>query len=187
MAHHFTASYSYEIPFERLAAGKYPRLTRGWVIAGVTTFATGFPVWIRENDDRSLLGTRFTGPTSQGIDVPDLHPGPLSITDPRLYDPVADTNPYFNRSLFSQEPLGQLGTSNRQFFHGPGLNNWDLAVHKNITLTESKMLQFRFEYFNTFNHAQFNSPTGNFLSGTFGLVTSARPARIGQVAVKFIF
>jgi hypothetical protein len=105
MAHHFIASYSYEIPFDRLAAGKYPRLTRGWVNTGVTRSATGLPVWIRENDDRSLLGTRFTGPTSQGIDEPDFTPGPLNIADPRLYDPVTDTNPYFNRSLFSQKPL----------------------------------------------------------------------------------
>ena len=83
--------------------------------------------------------------------------------------------------------MGQLGTSNRQFFHGPGLNNWDLALHKNIQLTESKTLQLRGEFFNAFNHAQFVNPTGNFLSGTFGVVTGARSPRIGQVALKFLF
>ncbi len=41
MAHNFIASYSYEIPFERLVAGRVPRLSRGWVITGVTRFATG--------------------------------------------------------------------------------------------------------------------------------------------------
>jgi hypothetical protein len=181
MAHNFVASYSYEMPFDRLAKGKYPRLTGGWLITGVTTFATGLPVWIRENDDRSLLGTRFTGPTGQGIDVPDFHPGPLNITDPRT------GQEYFNTSLFTREPLGQLGTANRQFFHGPGLNQWNLAILKNLRLTESKTLQFRGELFNAFNHAQFINPTGNILSGAFGIVTSARDARIGQLGIKFNF
>src|SRR5207245_2525597 len=68
MTHNFVASYSYELPFDKLAAGSYPRLTRGWILTGVTRFTTGLPIRIRENDDRSLLGTRFTGPTGQGID-----------------------------------------------------------------------------------------------------------------------
>jgi hypothetical protein len=133
------------------------------------------------------LGTRFTGPTSQGIDEPDFTPGPLNITDPRKYDPATGANPYFNESLFAQEPLGRLGTSSREFFHGPGLNSWDLAVHKDIRLTEGKTLQLRGEFFNAFNHAQFGSPTGNILSGAFGVVTSARLPRIGQVAAKILF
>jgi hypothetical protein len=172
------------MPCDKLAKGKYSRLTGGWLISGITTFTTGLPVWIRENDDRSLLGTRFTGPTGQGIDVPDFHPGPLNISDPRT------GQEYFNTSLFTKEPLGQLGTSNQRFFHGPGLNNWNIAILKNLRLTESKTLQFRAELFNAFNHAQFlspTSPTGNILSGAFGIVTSARDARIGQLGIKFNF
>jgi hypothetical protein len=186
MTHNFVASYSYELPFDKLAANR-PRLTRGWIITGVTRFTTGLPIRIRENDDRSLLGTRFTGPTGQGIDEPDFTPGPLHITDARLYNPATGANPYFNTALFSQEPLGKLGTSGREFFHGPGLNSWDLSLHKDIRLTESKTLQLRGEFFNVFNHAQFQNPEGNFLSDAFGVVTSARSARIGQVAAKFLF
>jgi hypothetical protein len=47
--------------------------------------------------------------------------------------------------------------------------------------------EFRCEFFNAFNHAQFLNPSGNINSSTFGLVTSANPARIGQVAGKFSF
>ena len=187
MAHNFVASYSYELPFDKFLATNRPRLSRGWVITGVTRFTTGIPVRIRENDDRSLLGTRFTGPTGQGIDEPNFTPGPLNITDPRKYDPNTGANPYFNKALFAKEPLGQLGTSSREFFHGPGLNNWDLSLQKDIRLTESKTLQLRGEFFNAFNHAQFGNPTGNILSGAFGVVTSARSQRIGQVALKVLF
>jgi len=83
--------------------------------------------------------------------------------------------------------LGQLGTANRQFFHGPGLNQWNIAILKNLLLTESKTLQFRVEFFNAFNHAQFTNPTGNILNGAFGIVTSARDPRIGQLGIKFNF
>jgi len=181
MAHNFVASYSYELPFDKLGAANHPRLTRGWVVTGVTRFTTGTPVRIRENDDRSLLGTRFTGPTGQGLDEPNFTPGPLKITDPRT------GQLYFDKSLFSKEPLGQLGTSGREFFHGPGLNGWDLSLHKDIRLTESKTLQLRGELFNAFNHTQFGNPVGNIRSGAFGFVTSASAPRIGQVAVKILF
>lgn len=62
-----------------------------------------------------------------------------------------------------------------------------MALLKDLRLTESKALQFRGEFFNAFNHAQFNAPNGNFLNSAFGLVTSANAPRIGQVALKFLF
>jgi hypothetical protein len=49
-------------------------------------------------------------------------------------------------------------------------------------------LEFRAEFFNIFNHAQFSNPTGNFSSGNFGKVTGVRDfPRIGQLALKFTF
>jgi len=58
-------------------------------------------------------------------------------------------------------------------------------------LTESKSLEFRFEAFNTFNHAQFFGPTsvdGNINdSTTFGHVVSADAPRVAQVALKLHF
>ena len=105
----------------------------------------------------------------------------------RWVDTRTGTNPYFNQSLFTKELLGQLGTSSREFFHGPGLNNWDLSLQKDIRLTEGKTLQLRGEFFDVFNHAQFGNPTGNILSRAFGVVTSVRSQRIGQVAAKILF
>jgi hypothetical protein len=122
-----------------------------------------------------------------GVDEPMHIPGPLNITDPRKGNPATGTEPYFNASLFRRELVGQLGNSNRRFFHGPGLNNWDMGLIKEVRLTESKNLQFRAEFFNIFNHAQFNSPSGNILNAYFGFVTSARAPRIGQVGIKFEF
>jgi hypothetical protein len=49
------------------------------------------------------------------------------------------------------------------------------------------IVQFRAEFFNVFNHAQFIEPTGNINSSSFGMVTKARDPRIGQLALKFLF
>ena len=81
-----------------------------------------------------------TGPC---LDAPNFVPGPLQITNPRKQNLASGQNPYFNTSLFSVENLGELGTSNRRFFHGPGINNFDMALVKNLRLTESKTLELQ--------------------------------------------
>ena len=83
--------------------------------------------------------------------------------------------------------LGQIGNSAKPVFHGPGLDNWDLALLKDIRLTESKQLQLRFEAFNIFNHTQFENPAGSIDSGFFGQVTAACDTRIMQLGAKFTF
>jgi hypothetical protein len=73
---------------------------------------------------------------------------------------------------------------------GPGVGNFDIALHKTNRITESKTLELRLETFNTFNHAQFCGATamdGNIDSPTFGHVPKAAPPRIMQVAAKFQF
>ena len=180
VTHNFVTSYSYDLPFDRLFR-RNNQLTSGWVLSGITRFSTGFPVTIRENDDRSLIGNTSVGPTGSA-DEPNVTPGHI----------LAETNPrhggtYFNTSLFSLENLGQFGNAKRRFFSGPGLNNWDMALAKEAHINERMYFDFRFEFFNVFNHAQFQTPSGLINSGSFGVVTSANDPRIGQVAAKFHF
>jgi hypothetical protein len=102
---------------------------------------------------------------------------------------VRDTpnHTYFNKSAFTQEDLGGQGTAAPRFFHAPGQANFDLAVQKIATIRESISVQFRAEFFNAFNHANFMAPTGSFTSGNFGRVTAANPGRIGQMSLKFLW
>ncbi|MGD0128728.1 MAG: carboxypeptidase regulatory-like domain-containing protein [Terriglobia bacterium] len=185
--HNFVVSYSYRVPFDKLPGPK--RLTNDWLLNGITRFATGFPVYILETDDRSMLGTSGTG-QGNDIDEPNRALGSLDFQNPR------SGQPYFNTALFTPEPKPQivptvvepqLGNSSRRFFGGPGWNNFDLSLTKDVKLTEAKSLQFRAEFFNAWNHAQFGSPTGNINNSTFGYVTNANPPRIGQVSMKFFF
>lgn len=179
LTHNFVVSYSYELPFDKILPAN--RLTSGWTITGITRYSTGLPVTLNEQDDNSLLGTNSTGPTSSVVDTPNFTPGPLNFTNPR------SGQPYFNISLFTPEATGQLGNANRRFFHGPGIANWVFGLLKDVHLTESKRLEFRAEFFNIFNHAQFNLPNGDIISSDFGKIHSAREPRIGQLAMKLLF
>jgi hypothetical protein len=179
VAQNFVISYAYRLPFDKLPGPK--RLTDGWSFNGITRFATGFPVYIWENDDNSMLGTSGVG-QGNDIDEPNRAPGSLNFQNPR------SGKPYFNTSLFTVEEVGQLGNSSRRFFGGPGWNNFDLSLTKDVRLTESKSLQFRAEFFNAWNHTQFGSPQGQISNNpTFGVITGANSPRIGQVAMKFFF
>jgi Carboxypeptidase regulatory-like domain len=178
LTHNFVFSYNWLLPFDRLVTSGWGRkLAQGWSLSGIATFASGLPVSLSENDDNALIGANAVP-----VDVPNFASGHV----------LADTNPrhgnaYFNTSLFSNEQLGQFGTSRRRFFHGPGLNNFDMALAKITKFTESKQLELRLEAFNLFNHAQFGNPDSEINSGTFGMVTSARDPRILQIGAKFLF
>ena len=62
-----------------------------------------------------------------------------------------------------------------------------MSLSKTAHFTERLSLDFRAEFFNVFNHAQFNNPVGDFSAGNFGEITSARDPRIGQLALKLHF
>jgi len=176
--HNFVASYTYTIPFEKAFASLPKRLARGWSVAGITRFATGFPVFIYESDDRALRGT-------SGLDRPDFV-GPLVVAD----NLRASSHRWFNNAAFTIEPLGLWGNANQRFFSGPGFNNWNLSLHKDTAIRESMRIQVRAELFNAFNHAQFGAPNGRFDPSTtsqFGRVSSAGAPRIAQIGAKFLF
>jgi hypothetical protein len=196
--HNFVVSYSVQLGIDKLLHADHGvgnKVAGGWSLSGITTFATGLPVTLSENDDNSLTG-------AVGVDVPQLAGmgklfagGGFSSTNPR------SGLPYFNSCIltnisscpsgavpfFDFEPLGQIGNANRRFFHGPGLYNFDMALLKETKFTESKVLELRFEAFNIFNHAQFQNPNGLINSSLFGVVTSANAPRVMQIAAKFRF
>jgi hypothetical protein len=108
---------------------------------------------------------------------------------------LAQGNPgnWFNQGAFTIPALGTIGNANRNPLYGPGLNFWDMALEKDVYLTESKYIQLRLETFNTFNHAQFAAPNGGLAEGTFGEILGVQQAttngdgRVLQVAGKIYF
>jgi hypothetical protein len=184
MTHNFVATYNYEVPLDRWFHRN--RWTQGWSLSGTTRLSTGLPVTLSDVSDNSLLGTLGNGVNNQLLDTPQMMAGPLQIhTNPR------DGQSAFNASLFSVETLGQLGNAPRRFFHGPGIENFDMQISKTVRLSESRSLDFRMQAFNIFNHAQFYGPAA--VNGqvndtaNFGHVVSAAAPRLIQLAMKFHF
>jgi Carboxypeptidase regulatory-like domain/TonB-dependent Receptor Plug Domain len=176
--HNFVVSYTYDLPLQRLFSsnsGLTRRVAGGWQFSGITRLTSGLPVQIVESGDRSLCNCEEGG-------EPDYDGQPL-----HFYNPRKTGGQYFSTANFSQEPLGQFGTARHSFFSGPGLNNTDLALHKITPIVEGTSLEFRAEFFNAFNHTQFENPPGDYNSSTFGVVNTARAPRIGQVALKLTF
>jgi len=202
--HNFVASYSARLPFEKLfhaSSGWASKIAGGWEVSGITTYATGIPVTIMlpNSTDQSLIGS---GGFGWNVDQPNILPGRvLANTNPRTqqFDSNGNIiNPYFNTSLFIPEgcpdaactggqAIGVVGNANRRFFHGPGINNYDMALRKDVSFTESKVLEIRFEAFNIFNHAQFQNPGGTFSTSGFGVVNVANAPRLVQIAMKLRF
>jgi hypothetical protein len=179
--HNFVASYNYELPIAK--AGGPKMLVDGWALSGIINYSRGLPVYIYENDDRSLLGTDNSGPLPLGIDTPNYSGGSVKIVNPRN----STNHGYFDTTGFSQETVGQLGTARRRFFSGPGLDNYNMSLLKDTKLLERYTLQFRAEFFNVFNHTQFSAVNGNINSPTWGQATGANDPRLGQVALKLSF
>jgi hypothetical protein len=178
LRHNFVVSFNWSLPFDRAFTNAPKRLTQGWNVTGITRFTTGLPIGLSQEGDYSLTG-------SPNTDVPDRVGNPV-IQDPRKPGPNGP-NTYFLADAFAAAPVGRFGNANRQFFHGPGINNTDFGIMKRTRITERLAFEIRAEAFNIFNHAQFNNPDGNFTSDLFGVVTSARDPRIGQLSMKFYF
>jgi len=184
LRHNLVATYDYQLPLARLfKRGRV--LTDGWSISGITRASSGFPVTISSDGDRSLMGSLPNGVNNRSIDLPDFTPGSLNLNhDPR------NGAAYFNTSLFSPNALGTPGSASRRSFSGPGMLNFDLALRKTFLFPEGRALEFRFETFNSFNHAQFFGPVavnGDIDSNLFGQVVKAAPPRLAQIALKFTF
>ncbi|MGO8718618.1 MAG: TonB-dependent receptor domain-containing protein [Acidobacteriaceae bacterium] len=184
LRHSFVLSYRYQLPIDTWCPGP-KRLTGGWIVSGITRFSTGFPVTLYNNNDTSLLGTIPNGINNNGVDTPDFAGGSLGVHhDPRTGNLAFDT------AKFNLPSLGTQGNTARRFFSGPGMENFDMAVMKQLPIAGSKSMLFRVEAFNVFNHSQFFGAAavdGNISSSTFGRVISAASPRILQGAVKFNF
>jgi hypothetical protein len=184
VAHNFVVSYTVDLPFQRLTpsrSGVAYRILAGWQLAGITRFTTGVPVALSQSGDQSLCGCENLG--TGAVDLPNYSGQPVHFFNPR----TSPNFQYFSTDVFSTEQLGVPGNASRRFFHGPGLNNWDMSLFKNVHFTERVSVDIRAEFFNVFNHTQFGNPVGNFAQSNFGQITSARDPRIGQLAAKVHF
>jgi hypothetical protein len=185
--HRFVVSYSYQFPqFKSMNRGlRY--LAGGWRVTGITTFQSGIPVFLRDSGFRSLTCTAYSFYTCP--DNPD-YLGGFKALDPR----TAVSNRYFDPAIIAHPAFGTFGNAHRSQFSGPGFENTDFAIFKDIPLQAEGPMKFelRLEGFNVFNQAHFANPNGNVNSANRGRVTGrltgdAGNPRVVQLAAKFYF
>jgi hypothetical protein len=190
----FVASYIYELPFGKdraflKAGGVTNVLLGGWQISGITNFMSGPPDNVTLPGNWLNIGTRISG-------------RPNCVAEPNESSISGNVRSngliYFNTAAFQRQALFTPGDCGRNVLRSPGINNWDTALEKNSRVTERVSLQTRFEFFNTWNHAQWQIWSGRsgggysfgqpgFGNATFGRVSAARDPRIIQLAMKLVF
>ena len=183
LKHDFVVSYNYDLPVARL--WRPNRLTSGWALSGITRFASGLPVTFASSGDNYLVQVQNNGVNATSIDMPNY-----DGTGYKLNRNPRNGKSYFNTAAFTVNAFGTQGNSKRRMFYGPGIDNYDMALHKVTKLTEARSLELRLEMFNVFNHAQFypnGSVDGNIGDASFGQVLRTADPRIGQIAAKFRF
>jgi hypothetical protein len=147
--HRFVLSAIYELPFDRHV------LIRGWQLAAIVQSQSGNPVNLVTGNS-TLNGVPNTV-------RPDIT-GPVRI--------IGSVDQWFDPSVFvAADHFGNLG---RNVIIGPGFNNTDLSVVRNMRFGERIRLQVRADVFNLFNHANFGSPGDVVESPTFGKITRTR-------------
>jgi Carboxypeptidase regulatory-like domain/TonB-dependent Receptor Plug Domain len=197
--HILNVSYIYDLPFFK-GAGTVSRFFGGWQLSGITTFQTGTPFSVTNNqrfeDNAGVANAVGSGSYADAIGDPNSAPATRlveGIPGPLLFNPAAFAAP---RGL-------TFGDSGRNFLRNPRRTNFDIALFKRFAVSEAKWFEFRTEAFNIFNHTQWaginngmscyggpsNSAadadcvaTSNFLHSN-----SAHRSRILQLGVKFVF
>ncbi len=94
---------------------------------------------------------------------------------------------FLNPTSFGLNATGTYGNVGKGAFTGPNFIDWDMGIFKNFKLTERVKLQFRAEFFNIFNRANFLDPGTTVSAAGFGSIKSANDPRIGQFALKLSF
>ncbi|MCU1236538.1 MAG: hypothetical protein JWP63_4505 [Candidatus Solibacter sp.] len=165
-----------------LGGGVAKRITRGWQLAPLINFATGNPIQLSDGGkDISLSG--------QGLDRPDV------LLPDAVYGSPKTINNYLNPAAFQCAGSnagctvfsGRFGNLGRNAVYGPGQINWDMAISRRFKMNERWSLAFRSDFFNLLNHANWNNPTTNVTSGTFGQITTFGAPRIIQMSMKLFF
>jgi hypothetical protein len=199
-------NYTYELPFGH-PNGLLGKVANGWSVSGITTIQGGQPLSIIDSRGGAIFG--LSGATALLASTAQMAPG-------ATYGDLATTGGvasrlggasggpgYINSAALTTIPvIGAIngvgggtgwGNSGVGILYGPGQFNFDATISK-VTkvggIREDGTLQFRAEFFNMFNHPQFNIPVGlNYgAPGNFGQITSTSVnPRLIQLALKYVF
>jgi hypothetical protein len=176
--HILAVSFLWDLPVFNQSTGLKGSLLGGWQLGGIASYYSGTPVNINVGRDNNLDGV-------SGNERPNVV-GNWKMDQPSAEQLKAGAT-WFDTSAFAQNGVGEMGAFGRNVVGGPSFRNIDLALAKRFRISEGHSFNFRLETFNLLNTVNLNNPTGNLVSGNFGKITSAAPARIFQVGLRYEF
>ena len=197
----FILSWVYQFPAFDHRSLAMRKVLGGWSVAGVTTIQSGQRLTVTATNAQNVFGTLSDRAPASASGC-----GTHFVNSGTVQNKLSD---YINKSCFDlgnfpvigDDGVGTgFGNSGIGEVRGPDQNNWDLSLQKATGLTERVQLQFRSDFFNAFNHAQFSNPDLNLgenalslfgvtlPNASFGTIqtTSTNP-RILQFSLRLVF
>lgn len=170
----------YQLPFgpgkQWLATSPVRHIVEGWTLGNVATIRSGPPFTV-------ITNTNNTDDFSSGSQRPNVL---ANVNLPPGQRTVAD---WFNTAAFAQPATFQFGDEGVGTLEAPGLVDFDFSLLRDFRLGERVKLEFRGEFFNTFNRTNLGVPNAIFGAANFGTITTTgyNMARVGQVGVRITF
>jgi len=184
LRHRLSLGYSCDFPIgqgRRWLAGlnRWAAVLSGWSTHGIITLQSGRPFTVALLPE---IDNSNTGVASLGFGANNR---PDRIASGKLENPGPAG--WFDTRAFAFAPFGSFGNSGRNILDGPGYQDVSLSLVKDSPIREGLRIQFRAEFFNAFNHANFDLPDAFLGSPTFGRISSAENPRRTQFGLKLIF
>jgi hypothetical protein len=183
--HNLRFSVSYELPFgqgKRLLSkpGIVQYIAGGWSISAITTYQSGLPLRVTQNNVLLLFNSAQRPNRVLGVDARnDVSYG--------SFDPAVER--LFNPSAFAQAGSTVFGNASPRLADARdfGVVNEDVALRKNFAIGERFKAELAAQSFNIFNRNQWGSASDNVSASDFGKVTLAGPGRFVQLNLKLRF
>jgi hypothetical protein len=173
--HVFSASFNFQPNFYKGDNVIGRALINGWSISPIIKIRSGLPFTVTNGADSNLDGV--------GTDRAQL------IGDPHVDHPTAAM--WFNPAAFARNPVitgvAIDGSAARNLLYGPSYHGFDLALSREIRLTERYRINLRAEGTNVFNTVNLGQPGSTAGTTTLGVITGAGQMRRLQFGARFTF
>lgn len=171
----FTTMINYQLPFGKSLRGAAAQAGRGWAVNLIGAWQTGLPFTVVNTG-------AISGIKGLGSDRPDQI-GSVSLSNPTRLE-------WFNTAAFATQTPGTLGDEKKGAVFGPPQRRIDFSVFKDFPIREPLRLQFRAEFFNLTNTANFAPPAYALGAAGFGVISATNPLatpREIQFVLKLLF
>ena len=189
----FSLSFNYEVPGLKSDSAIVKALTGGWGFSGTSIYQTGYPFTVFTsagyNGANFIPGANAQSPGASGDYNADgdNYDYPNATSYQQSTSRTAYTTGVFTSGQFTVPTAGTEGNQKFNQFRNAAYISSDVSLYKNTHFTERFVFQIRFEFYNLFNHPNFQNIQGNVTAGNFGQVTGQTLPRWWQIGGKISF